>query len=82
MNLLNCNPQVDEAFISFAEEPIGTASLAQVHKATLKDGRDVAIKVQHPKVKDYSDVDMNTIEVDWIDCFTWSIDWSIDWFQI
>ncbi|PIK61444.1 putative uncharacterized aarF domain-containing protein kinase 1 [Apostichopus japonicus] len=57
---LNC--KVDEAFSSFDEEPIGTASLAQVHKATLKDGRDVAIKVQHPKVKDYSDVDMNTIE--------------------
>jgi predicted unusual protein kinase regulating ubiquinone biosynthesis (AarF/ABC1/UbiB family) len=37
----------DEAFRQFEREPIATASLAQVHAATLDDGRRVAVKVQH-----------------------------------
>ena len=34
-----------DLFETFDEKPLGTASLAQVHKATLKDGREVAVKV-------------------------------------
>ncbi|HJO34585.1 MAG: AarF/UbiB family protein [Pseudomonadota bacterium] len=34
-----------------SEEPTATASIGQVHKAQLKDGREVAIKVQLPAVK-------------------------------
>ena len=55
--------QVHELFESFEEEPIGTASLAQVHRAKLKDGRTVAVKVQHPNVKAHSIVDMASMEV-------------------
>lgn len=40
-----------EIFESIEPEPLGTASLAQVHKATLKDGTVVAVKVQHPYVQ-------------------------------
>uniref|UniRef100_T1HSR5 Protein kinase domain-containing protein n=1 Tax=Rhodnius prolixus TaxID=13249 RepID=T1HSR5_RHOPR len=40
-----------ELFTEFSPEPVGTASLAQVHKAKLKDGSVVAVKVQHPSVK-------------------------------
>lgn len=36
-----------EIFQSFAEKPIASASIGQVHRATLKDGREVAVKVQH-----------------------------------
>lgn len=43
-------------------EPIGTASLAQVHRAVLKDGSVVAVKVQHPYVQGNSRVDMKTME--------------------
>jgi len=50
-------------FESFSQEPIGTASLAQVHKATTKDGKVLAIKIQHPKVKAHSFVDIKTMEV-------------------
>lgn len=42
---------------------MGTASLAQVHKATLKDGSVVAVKVQHPYVQGNSRVDLKTMEI-------------------
>lgn len=51
-------------FDYFEEEPLGTASLAQVHKARLKkDGSLVAVKVQHSLVKDKSKTDMKAMEV-------------------
>lgn len=52
-----------ELFDSFEREPLGTASLAQVHKARLKTGEIVAVKVQHPYVKGNSLVDMKTMEI-------------------
>ena len=52
-----------DLFISFDEKPLGAASLAQVHKAVLKDGRTVAVKVQHPKVRAHAAVDMATMDV-------------------
>ena len=54
---------MDELFVEFDPEPIGAASLAQVHRATLKDGTVVAVKVQHPRVKAHTYVDMKTMEV-------------------
>ena len=57
------NLQTSELFESFSEKPIGTASLAQVHKATLKNGQVLAVKVQHPKVKGHALVDMATMDV-------------------
>ncbi len=42
---------------------MGTASLAQVHRATLKsNGKEVAVKVQHLKVKQHSYVDIHTMD--------------------
>ena len=52
----------DELFRDFVEEPLGTASLAQVHKAKLQDGREVAVKVQHRFVKNHSFVDIYTMD--------------------
>ena len=37
-----------ELFSSFGETPLGAATIAQVHEATLPDGRRVAVKVQRP----------------------------------
>ena len=62
-SLLCTHTQVEDVFQDFSSEPVGTASLAQVHKAILKDGTEVAVKVQHPTVKAYSDVDMKTVDV-------------------
>jgi len=39
---------LSEIFSEFDEEPLGTASVAQVHRAVLNDGREVAVKVIRP----------------------------------
>ncbi|XP_045465484.1 aarF domain-containing kinase 1 [Harmonia axyridis] len=57
---LKKNPE--EIFESFDPEPLGTASLAQVHKAVLKDGTCIAVKVQHPYVQGNAKVDLKTME--------------------
>jgi predicted unusual protein kinase regulating ubiquinone biosynthesis (AarF/ABC1/UbiB family) len=40
----------DALFASFEKEPLAAASLGQVHAATLRDGREVVVKVQYPGV--------------------------------
>jgi predicted unusual protein kinase regulating ubiquinone biosynthesis (AarF/ABC1/UbiB family) len=47
----------EQLFKSFQPEAIAAASIGQVHKATLHDGRNVAVKIQYPGVR-------NTIESD------------------
>lgn len=37
-----------DVFATFDEEPIGAASIGQVHRATLLNGRAVVVKVQSP----------------------------------
>ncbi|MGD9021185.1 MAG: ubiquinone biosynthesis regulatory protein kinase UbiB [Lysobacterales bacterium] len=41
---------VDEVFASFDAEPLASASIAQVHPATLHDGRDAVVKVVRPGI--------------------------------
>lgn len=48
--LLNGAP-LSDLFATFDETPLGSASIAQVHKATLLDGRVVAVKLQRPNVE-------------------------------
>ncbi|KAL0916643.1 hypothetical protein M5K25_014171 [Dendrobium thyrsiflorum] len=59
---------VDELFSSFDGNPLATASIAQVHRATLKDGQQVVVKVQHVGIKEVILEDLKNAKaiVDWI----------------
>jgi ubiquinone biosynthesis protein len=54
--------RVSQAFASFEEKPIAAASLGQVHRARLPSGRDVAVKVQRPGVRDLVFQDFEALE--------------------
>ncbi len=43
---------VSDVFLSIDEKPLGSASIAQVHKAVLKNGNDVVVKVQRPGIRE------------------------------
>jgi predicted unusual protein kinase regulating ubiquinone biosynthesis (AarF/ABC1/UbiB family) len=43
--------RLSKLFATFAEEPLGSASLGQVHAAELRDGRPVVVKVQRPHIR-------------------------------
>ncbi|WP_298442440.1 AarF/UbiB family protein, partial [Gordonia sp. (in: high G+C Gram-positive bacteria)] len=42
----------DEVFATFDDEPIASASIAQVHTATLRTGEEVVVKIQRPGIAD------------------------------
>ncbi len=42
--------KIDDAYASFNVEPLASASIAQVHEATLHDGREVVVKVLRPTI--------------------------------
>jgi ubiquinone biosynthesis protein len=48
-------------FSEFAPEPVAAASLAQVHRARLQDGREVAVKVQYPDIDRIVSVDLTSM---------------------
>jgi len=53
---------LDDVFASFSEQPIGAASIGQVHCGVLKDdGSKVAIKVQYPGIADTIRSDMKNL---------------------
>lgn len=42
---------IGELFARFDDTPVAAASIAQVHKATMKDGREVAVKILRPNIE-------------------------------
>jgi ubiquinone biosynthesis protein len=53
----------DELFASFEREPVASASIAQVHFAVLRDGREVAVKVLRPNMLPLIDKDMRLLRM-------------------
>ena len=53
--------RLSRAFASFEAQPLASASLGQVHRATLRDGREVVVKVQRPGIKERIAEDMEAL---------------------
>lgn len=54
--------RISKAFSSFESKPLASASLGQVHRAELRDGRPVAVKVQRPGIRSRIVDDMDAIQ--------------------
>jgi ubiquinone biosynthesis protein len=52
---------VSKLFASFEEKPLAAASTAQVHRATLHDGRPVVVKVQRPNIVKQTAADLGVL---------------------
>jgi ubiquinone biosynthesis protein len=52
---------VEQAFLEFDEVPIASASIGQVHRAVLPDGREVAVKVQRPAAPSQIEADLGLL---------------------
>lgn len=52
---------VDELFATFSTKPLASASIAQVHRATLHSGEDVAVKIMHSDIEDKINEDLNIL---------------------
>ncbi|MCD4750366.1 MAG: hypothetical protein K8R59_13425, partial [Thermoanaerobaculales bacterium] len=53
----------DEFFESMEEQAFAAASIGQVHRARLKDGRDVAVKIQYPLIDQIVKADLKNLRV-------------------
>lgn len=53
--------RISKGFASFDPEPLASASLAQVHRARMRDGREVVVKVQRPGVRERIAADMEAL---------------------
>jgi predicted unusual protein kinase regulating ubiquinone biosynthesis (AarF/ABC1/UbiB family) len=55
------NVRISKAFLEFDKIPMAAASLGQVHKAKLNDGRPVAVKVQRPGIRETIAKDLDAL---------------------
>jgi ubiquinone biosynthesis protein len=53
---------IEDLFAAFDGEPLAAASIGQVHRATLHDGREVAVKVQRPMIAELVAIDLELLE--------------------
>ncbi len=53
--------RLSRAFSSFEAKPLASASLGQVHRAVMRDGREVVVKVQRPGIKERIAEDMEAL---------------------
>jgi ubiquinone biosynthesis protein len=54
--------RLSKGFKSFDREPMAAASLGQVHKAVLRDGRNVVVKIQRPNIRKQIAEDLEVLE--------------------
>jgi predicted unusual protein kinase regulating ubiquinone biosynthesis (AarF/ABC1/UbiB family) len=54
--------RLSKAFSEFEAKPLAAASLGQVHRAAMRDGRSVAVKVQRPDIRERVMEDLDALE--------------------
>ncbi|HEY9184023.1 MAG TPA: AarF/UbiB family protein [Salegentibacter sp.] len=54
--------RISKAFETFEEKPLASASIGQVHKAVLRSGKPVAVKIQRPGIRKKFLEDLDTLE--------------------
>src|SRR5205807_3368099 len=64
--------RLSKLFSEFEREPTAAASLAQVHRARMRDGREVVVKVQRPDIREQIVEDLEALEeaAEFIDAHT------------
>jgi ubiquinone biosynthesis protein len=60
--ILEICPDLDDWFLVVEEQPVASASIAQVHRAVLKDGTPVALKVQRPGIEEIIETDVAILQ--------------------
>lgn len=55
------NKNIDEVFLKFNRKPLASASIAQVHEATLKTGEEVIVKIQRPDISEKMHLDLSIL---------------------
>lgn len=54
---------LEELFALFVAEPLASASIGQVHRATLADGTEVVVKIQHPDIENRIRADLEILSL-------------------
>nr|POF16399.1 abc1 family protein mcp2 like [Quercus suber] len=71
---------IEHFFSDFQRAPIGAASLAQVHIATLREtGEKVAVKVQHPSLDEWSKLDLALTRFTFSTLKYWFPEYDLTW---
>jgi aarF domain-containing kinase len=80
MVLKDTGSPLSEYFSEFDRIPIGAASLAQVHIATVKEtGQKVAVKVQHPALDEWSKLDLGLTRFTFETLKRWFPEYDLTW---
>lgn len=80
MFLADTGSPLSDHFEQFEKVPIGAASLAQVHRAKMKDtGEEVAVKVQHPALAEWVRLDLALTKYTFHTLKWWFPDYDLSW---
>ena len=80
MVLKDTGHNLSDFFSEFEERPIGAASLAQVHRAVLREtGQKVAVKVQHPALDEWTRLDLALTRFTFETLKKWFPEYDLTW---
>lgn len=80
MFLKDTGHRIEDDFEDFSKEPIGAASLAQVHTARSRStGQKVAVKVQHPALEEWVPLDLALTRFTFSTLKKWFPEYDLEW---